>query len=122
MELNKGRRMEAGEFPLAVGVAHPCIEAWLLADAAAIRRGLELPGNPALPDQPESLPAPRNDRKNNPKTALAALAPSTKRELSVAQKERIAAAMNDMALVRNRCPWGFAPFADEVDQFILPLF
>ena len=49
-ELNKGRQMERGDFPLAVGLAHPCIEAWLLADAAAIRRALALPRNPALPD------------------------------------------------------------------------
>ena len=121
-EMEKGRRMEPGDFPLALGVAHPCIEAWLLADATAIRRGLDLSSNPAVPSEPESLPAPCEDRRNNPKTGLAALAGAAKRELSVADKERIAAAMNDMALVRARCPLGFAPFADEVDQHVHPLF
>ena len=113
--------------PIPAQVYSPIIQqryqsAALLADAAAIRRALALPKNPALPDQPESLPAPREDRKNNPKTALAVLATSAKQELSVAEKEGIAAAMNDMALVRTRCPQGFAPFADEVQQHISPLF
>ena len=35
-ELIKGRDDGYAEFPMAVGVAHPCIEAWLLADASAI--------------------------------------------------------------------------------------
>ncbi len=38
---------------MAIGVAHPCIESWLLADAAAIRRALALPATPKLPAEPE---------------------------------------------------------------------
>ena len=121
-ELAKGRAMESGDFPMAVGVAHPCIEAWLLADAAAIRRALELEKTPDVPEHPESLPAPCRDRRSNPKTVLSACTKQDKRELSVAEKERIAAAMNDMDLVRDRCPLGFAPFAAEVDRYIRPLF
>ena len=121
-DLTKGRNMEQAEFPMAIGVAHPCIEAWLLADAAAIRRGLDLAGNPQVPDRPEQLPAPRLDKQRNPKTELARAAGSAKKELAVKQKDRIAAKMNDMELVRRRCPQGFAPFADEVREHILPLF
>jgi hypothetical protein len=121
-DLERGRRMEPGEFPMAVGVAHPCIESWLLADPMAIRRALDLPGNPPVPDEPESLPAPRQDRRNNPKTALAATIGGSTRELSVAEKEKITAAMNDMDLLRTRCPQGFAAFADEVQAHIRPLF
>ena len=36
-ELIDGRDREHPEYPAAVGVAQPCIEAWLLADAPAIR-------------------------------------------------------------------------------------
>lgn len=121
-DLAKGREMEATDFPMAVGVAHPCVEAWLLTDAAAIRRALGLADTPVVPESPESLPAPCKDRRHNPKTSLSALAGHARRELSVAEKQQIAAAMNDMDLVRTRCPEGFAPFADEVDQSIRPLF
>lgn len=120
-ELTKGRRMQPGDLPMAIGVAHPCIEAWLLADASAIRRGLELTGNPQAPDEPEKLAAPQQDRRRNPKVELARCA-GQKGELSVAEKEKIAAAMTDMAAVRRACPDGFAPFADEVEEHIRPLF
>jgi len=36
--------------------------------------------------------------------------------------DKIAAAINDFAQLRARCPLGFAPFADEVDRQIRPLF
>jgi len=120
-DLEKGRRMEPGDFPMAIGVAHPCIEAWLLADGAAIRRGLRLPANPQVPDEPETLPAPRQDRQHNVKTVLSGFSGTGRRELSVAEKTRIATAMNDMEALRNRCPLSFAPFADEVDEHIRPL-
>jgi len=121
-DLNDGRRAEPGSFPMAVGVAHPCIEAWLLADASAICRGVELAGNPQVPDEPERLPAPRQDRENNPKRELAKLAGQRRKDLSAAEKDKVADAMDDMATVRSRCPQGFAPFADEVEEHIRPLF
>ena len=37
-ELEKGRDSKYATFPAAVGVAHPCIEAWLLADGAQSSR------------------------------------------------------------------------------------
>jgi hypothetical protein len=121
-DLEKGRQMEGDGFPFAVGVAHPCIESWLLADAAAIRKGVGLAADPQVPSEPETLPAPRDDRQNNPKTVLARVAGSSKGDLTAEEKWKIAAAMDDMGLVRRRCPLGFAPFADEVEGRILPLF
>ena len=121
-DLAEGRQMEPGQFPMAIGVAHPCIEAWLLADASAIRRGLDLRGNPKTPDEPEKLPPPSQDGRKNPKRALAGAAGQHKQDLSAHEKARIAAAMKDVPLVRNRCPQGFAPFADEVECHIRPLF
>ena len=52
-ELIEGRDREYPEYPMAVGVAHPCIETWLLADAAAIRQGLGLAEAPTVPDKLE---------------------------------------------------------------------
>lgn len=121
-ELERGRDASGASLPMAVGVAQPCIEAWLLADPSAIRRGLHLANQPNTPDEPEMLPAPCDNPDNNPKTALAAACGSPKGDLAARQKWAITAAMDDMAAVRNRCPQGFDPFADEVEEHIRPLF
>ena len=120
--VTKGRDAGPAELPMVVGVAHPCIESWLLADGPAIRRGLKLSTTPDVPQQPEDLPAPCQNRNENPKTVLAGIDGARKKELSAKQKDEIAMAMNDMALVRKRCPASFAPFADEVQDRIGPLF
>jgi hypothetical protein len=117
-ELTEGRDRAYPEFPMAVGVAHPCIEAWLLADAAAIGKGLNLAKTPAIPEKPEELPAPCHDGKHNPKAILKEIA---KREISADDKDCIAAVL-DISLLRQRCPLGFAPFAEEVENHIRPLF
>ena len=121
-EITRGRDLGPKDFPMAVGVAHPCIESWLLADAQALRTALSLDKLPDLPECPELLPAPQKDRKHNPKTVLRDLAGCAQKEISVEEKDRIAAAMNDLELVKNRCPLGFKPFADEVETHIRPLF
>ncbi len=69
-ELQRGRDAELPDYPAAVGVAHPCIEAWLLADASVILRAMKLDQQPAVPTAPESLPAPCKDRGHNPKILL----------------------------------------------------
>ena len=120
-QLQKGRDQDLLGFPMAVGVAHPCIEAWLLADPRAIRRACNLDRAPSVPAEPEQLPAPRHDGLNNPKRALAHAA-GLQRGLSAQEKDRIAAEINDIDLLRQRCPLGFAPFADEVQHRIRPLF
>ena len=48
-QVRKGRDAALPDFPMAVGVAHPCIEAWLLTDAKAVRQGLNLAVTPAIP-------------------------------------------------------------------------
>jgi hypothetical protein len=121
-DLETGRGRELPEFPMAIGVAHPCIEAWLLADATAVRRGLGLSATPKVPDEPEGLPAPCQDHDRNPKAVLCDLADVAKKDLSSDEKDRIARAMDDVALARQRCPLGFAPFADEVEKQVRPLF
>ncbi len=120
--LSKGRDCEFPDFPMAIGIAHPCIEAWLLADASAIQRALSLASLPQILEQPEELPAPQHDRRRNPKTVLVQLAGGTKAELSADVKDKIASAIKDTTLLSSRCPLGFAPFAAEVDRWIRPLF
>jgi hypothetical protein len=121
-QMKKGRDAGLPEFPMAIGIAHPCIESWLLADATAIRRGLELPTTPGVPNEPELLPAPSENRDLNPKTILREASRTNQKELSGREKDCITVAMNDLPLVRQRCPQGFAPFADEVENRIRPLF
>jgi hypothetical protein len=119
-ELIRGRDALYPEFPMAVGVAHPCIETWLLADSAAIAAALSLSALPEVPTHPESLPAPRKNRLNNPKTVLAKCAGGSK--VSSKDATRIAQMIADTNLVRQRCPIGFGPFAKEVEERIAPLF
>jgi hypothetical protein len=66
------------------------------------------------------LPAPQKNRAHNPKTVLAKCA----RRSAVPSQEatRIAQAIADTALLRQRCPIGFEPFAQEVEERIAPLF
>jgi hypothetical protein len=116
--LRDGRDRQYPDFPMAVGVAQPCIESWLLADAAALQRACALAVPPDVPEDPEALPAPCRDHDKNPKAVLRELAGATEAE----EKWRIAREIDDLELVRQRCPLGFAPFADEVEERIHPLF
>jgi len=115
-ELTKGRDFGDHGFPMAVGVAHTCTETWLLADPAALQAALGLPQAPDLLDDPESLPAPRKDPSNNPKTELARHGADSQKE-----KDRIAE-RTDLTIVRSKCAIGFDPFANEVESRIRPLF
>jgi hypothetical protein len=118
--LAQGRDRGHAVVPTAVGVAHPCIEAWLLSDAMAIQRAMNLPAEPKVPHQPEALPSnPRN--LQHPKKRLARCAGSSNPDLSAKDKTSIASAI-DLDRVRERCPVSFAPFALEVETHIKPLF
>ena len=87
-DLEDGRGRELPDFPMAIGVAHPCIESWLLAAPEAIRRGFQLAATPQVPAEPEKLAAPRKDRSHNPKTVLTAAAGRGGGELSAGRKRR----------------------------------
>lgn len=100
---------------MAIGVAHPCIEAWLLSDASAVRRGLSLNQRPPVPPDPESLPAPQANRTHNPKTVLAACSPNT-RHPNLAEKSAMAKHLA-LATAEQICP-SFSAFAVEVRERI----
>jgi hypothetical protein len=121
-ELTEGRDAAFPEFPMAVGAPHPCIEVWLLADQAAIKKAMGLNHSPQPPEDLEGLPAPCQDRKRNPKTILAQCGGVTKSELTAEEKDRIAAEIRILERLQERCPLSFAPFAAEVRQRIRPLF
>jgi hypothetical protein len=120
-ELRHGRDSGLPDYPTAIGVAHPCIEAWLLADGPAISRALELTQRVEVPAEPESLPAPCKDRNRNPKAILGRCG-GQDRPLSSAQTTRIAREIRDLDTIRARCPKGFTPFAEEVVSYIRPIF
>ena len=115
-ELAKGRDHELRGFPMAIGAARPCIEAWLLVDASALRQALGRTHSPELPNNPESLPAPSRNRTSNPKTILAELG-----AVSQIQKDAIAQKL-DLKAVRECCLLSFEPFAAEVETHLRPLF
>lgn len=116
-DLVHGRDAELPDYPMAVGIAHRCIETWLLCDAKAIQKALGLKAAPLLPSDPEGVPAPQQNRLHNPKTELKRICGAE----SSPQKDQIARQMS-LDTVRDKCPIGFAPFSAEVEQRIKPLF
>jgi hypothetical protein len=116
-DLSRGREQEQVSLPLAVGVAQPCIEPWLLADQQAVRRVTGLQDPLELPAEPESLPAPCQGETGNPKAILAGWGVR-----SAAQKDAIARAIDSTKPLEERCPRGFGNFAQEVRQEIKALF
>jgi hypothetical protein len=121
-KLQAGRDAEKHDYPAAVGIAHPCIESWLLAVPGAISKAMGLAQVPILQEGPEDLPAPRHDRSKNPKTVLASCAGITSSVVAAKDSWKIAEEIRDFARLRARCPVGFATFAEEVESRIRPLF
>ena len=115
-ELERGRSHGYPDFPMAIGVAHPCIEAWLLSDASAVRQGLNITGaRPVVPTAPETLPAPQQDRRHNPKTVLDALHPN-RNDVNATEKTAIAERIV-FPVAESRCP-SFLAFAVDVRKRI----
>jgi Domain of unknown function (DUF4276) len=121
-ELRKGRDASRTDFPTAVGVAHPCIEAWLLADGDAIRKAFSLDSEPQLPQTPEAISgAPRKFPGTFYKRSLAMCAGAQRADLSAAEKSTIVKSITRLEKVRQRCP-RFSEFAEEVELRIRPMF
>ena len=119
-DLLKGRDFESPEFPMAVGVAHPCIEAWMLADASAVKQGLGIDGRrPVVPTDPESIPMYDQNGNKNLKNILKDLHPRGKHP-NLVEKSAIAEFLN-LDTAASVCP-SFAAFATEVQERIAPLF
>ena len=113
-DLIRGRNARAG-LPMPLGEAHPCIEAWLLVDATAIKRGLNLMKRPTTPVQPETIAT-----ANEAKMHLASYSTQKVKELSVAEKAEIAIHIH-WPTVAQTCQ-AFAAFDAELTTHIRALF
>jgi hypothetical protein len=107
--------------PIAVGAPRPCIEAWLLVDSKAFVRAIGRPLVEPLPNDPESLPPARDD-KRHPKRILARCCGVNQADLRAEKKWAIAREITDPGDLARGCPLSFAPFADQVRSRIKPLF
>ncbi len=119
MEMEAGRDTERSSFPTVIGLAVPCLEAWLSADGTAIKRGLRLNERPTVPERPEEF---RTGKAPGPhyKRHLAQLAGAAKKDLSAIEKSKIAELIDLTSLVEH-CP-SFQAFADEIADRLAPLF
>ncbi len=113
-DMIRGRDVRSG-LPMPVGVAHPCIEAWLLVDATAIKRGLDLIQRPVVPSEPESIAT-----ADEAKSQLASYSTQKVKELAVTQKAAIAMYINWSSVVQI-CP-SFTAFDEELTIHVSPLF
>jgi hypothetical protein len=96
--------------PIAA-IAHKAIEAWVLADEAAVEEaaGARLTGR--TPPQPESLwGVPHDPMSNHPKQVLRRLFGG---RLSRRDYSAVGAFINPVTLAQ-RCPIGFAPLLDQI--------
>ena len=108
-------------YPAVVGVAHPCIEAWLLGDPKAIRRAFGLPQPIAVTETPEELPATKDKTGGDPKAVLGRCL-GRSGAMPADKTTRIALQIRDYEALHQRCPKSFTPFADEVIERIKPIF
>jgi hypothetical protein len=122
-EFKEGRDCAAREVPIptAVGVAIETLEAWLLADEPAIGRALGLETPPAKGIDPEKLTG-RSGAPDHPKTMLKKLLASDSQDRGYVEQVEAIAREADVEVVEKRCSKGFKPFADEIRQFLVPLF
>jgi hypothetical protein len=109
-ELNKGRQELSSENKAcAVGVAIEMIEAWLLADEKALRDALSDATMQRQPD-PESLKDPKGKLRE-------ILTGAVSREIQTGDFPDHYAAIAKavaVAVLEQRCPEGFGPFAEQV--------
>lgn len=98
----------------AVGLAIEKIEAWLLADEEALRKAT---GDKSIQRQraPESLASPDKRCENNAKYRLQQLISNAHpADPTFSKVYADIASAADLVTLAERCPKGFAPFADDV--------
>lgn len=113
-KLREGRQKAAQDVPMraVVGVAIDTIEAWLLADEAAIRHAVGFPVD-RQPD-PETLDGAKGTPRH-PKVLLESCVAKAKASgLRSAEIKLKIAERASLEVVEKRCPAGFKRFAEEV--------
>lgn len=103
-EIADAQKYASGELPRAFGVAIRTFDAWMLADEQALTA--------ALGRQIQRQPAPEGLK--DPKQVCKDLHDSGKADMSQTQMYARIAELVDLSLVEQRCPRGFAPFADRM--------
>lgn len=102
--------------PCAVGTAVEAFDAWMIADPKAIEQAGGDPKNSHR--DPEALDGTPGSGQH-PKDKAAGIFGGLK---ALGSKYAAAAKHADLGLLRRRCPRGFEPFAQEVEQRIAPVF
>jgi hypothetical protein len=105
-ELSAAQQYAGAAFPRAFGIAIRTFDAWMLADERALTTVLGCPID--RPPAPESL--------TNPKQYCKRLLEATGGQLSQSEMYAKLAEVIDLAMLEDRCPKGFAPFAARVRQ------
>ncbi|HUT01979.1 MAG TPA: hypothetical protein VM031_05965 [Phycisphaerae bacterium] len=101
--------------PCAIGMAVEAFDAWMIADGNAVKAA---GGNPAKTHRsPENLDK-KEGTGGHPKDLAMQVFGGRDR---VAEKYAVVAANADLALLERTCPKGFAPFAEEVREWIGPV-
>ena len=105
----------------AIGVAVEKLEAWLLADEMALCRVLGLPNPPEPMKRPEELKGMRGGA-DDAKTVLGEyLAKDQRGPRSFLEHARAIVAEMDLDEVARKCPKGFEPFRQDVQEKLGPL-
>jgi hypothetical protein len=107
-QLDKAQDYQLSNFPRALGVAIRSFDAWMLADEKALAQVLNCPIS--CQSKPETIPDPKRQCK--------ALRDGSQREISLSEMYSEVAGATNLDLLCERCPNGFAPFAERV-RFIV---
>lgn len=103
-DVDEAQNYAANELPRALGVAIRTFDAWMLADEQALTA--------ALGRQIQRQPAPEGMK--DPKQACKDLRDAGDADISQTQMYVRIAELVELSLLEQRCPRGFAPFADRV--------
>ncbi|MCL4192410.1 MAG: DUF4276 family protein [Thermoguttaceae bacterium] len=98
------QHVQITSIPRALGVAIRSFDAWMLADERALASVLQCAVSAA--------PAP--EEINDPKGFCATVLRESGRDLSQTEMYAAVASTAEISLLAQRCPRGFAPFADRV--------
>jgi hypothetical protein len=126
---SEGLVAEAQPAPVALGTAIHEIEAWLLADgdqAVTVLHKLnagEFPNKAAegMGDPKEDAKCPDEDAKRGWRPLFRRHCRRSRKKLSEAEARVLVARAVRPAILRTRCPCGYAPFMGEIQEYILPL-
>ncbi len=127
--LAQGVVTEPQPAPTALGTAVHEIEAWLLADgdrAITVLDRLEareFPNHAAegMGDPKEDANCPEEDTKRGWRPLFRRQSRRSRRPLSEAEARVQVARVVRPQILQQRCPCGYAPFMEEIQEYILPL-